>query len=135
MKFAKLFVCFWLTFSLLVPALIFASETKISDASLFLKQKKYRAALEVLEQLESRSPSNFEIKGKMVSAYMGLGENDAAEIKVQEILALKPDNAKAEFILGSLYLRKGKFQEAEKLFLGVEKKILEIGWQSELEKK
>ncbi len=84
-------------------------------ASLYFKNRQYLKSLPLFEKLEEENPGEVIFSYNIASAYLRMGETDAARKKLLEITK-KGDYKEVNNDLGVIFRREKKFDEAEKYF-------------------
>lgn len=85
-----------------------------------LKLDMFSSALQCFEKAHEISPMNIERLLDMTDAHLGLGQEGEAREKVEEILALDPENSAEAELDCKLALNKGDNQAASEALKGVE---------------
>lgn len=100
-------------------AIRFDPHNKIANANLadyFLKEKKYRRALDCLENAGTSRSTDPSLLYDLAQAYFGAGETKPALETIKRLAELAPSDAKLRFALGLLLAEHSMFAEAIKEF-------------------
>lgn len=102
-------------------ALVQAAEKEITleelaktEAAKFFVRKQYSESLKAFLELENEYPENILIKRYIAALYDSLQQRDRAIQKLEEVITLAPEDWISRQMQGDLYLKQGKFDEAEK---------------------
>jgi tetratricopeptide (TPR) repeat protein len=89
-------------------------EARQGLAIVLLETKSFAEALPHLETLHRRYPDGLRVQVGLAECRDALGEPDAAQRLVDDILARQPDYAPALAVKGQLAVERGQYDEAEK---------------------
>lgn len=95
-------------------------EKKVNDPGVSLRlsyyysqQKRQTEAIQILEKLTKRDPSNQDFLNYLAIAYEDVKDYGRAEVTLTKLLALAPNDPEVHFHLGTLNDRRGHYKEAE----------------------
>ena len=94
-------------------------ETGLGDfgkGRLFKSQKKYAEAVASFEAALQREPDSILALTELVNTEIESGDTDGAIKRLEATLAAKPEHRAVHFLLGSVYLAKQDYANAEKEF-------------------
>ena len=83
---------------------------------LYKSQKKYPEAIAAFEEALQREPDSILALTELVNAEVASGDAEGAIKRLEAVLAADPGHRAAHFLLGSVYLSKKDFADAEKEF-------------------
>ncbi|SMF09170.1 tetratricopeptide repeat protein [Desulfovibrio gilichinskyi] len=101
-------------------------ESRIQLVKVLGWSQQNAAALDLAEQLYKLKPDNIALLTEMSWLAQSLKRNDLAELSLQKLVRLEPDNTKHREDLGNMYIDEGKFSQAVAIFRDLAQKFSKL---------